>query len=114
MRNTRYPWIAPRRLPYALCGLAVLAWAATAIGTAEPTAPADPAAEYTSHVRSLIAQYCLSCHSQKVKKGDPLVDLYSTDLAAATLASASASSSDVGPALAAVSCARFRSRSARA
>jgi hypothetical protein len=37
---------------------------------ADDPAPADPAAEFTTQVRPLLAQYCLACHSTKARKGD--------------------------------------------
>jgi hypothetical protein len=49
-------------------GLALLAWLSADAGSADPAA--DLAAEYTKHIRPLLTQYCLSCHSTKAKKGD--------------------------------------------
>ena len=60
------------RLPLAAgaCALAVLAWAAANAGSADPTPAADPAVEYAAHVRPILTQYCLSCHSKEKKRGD--------------------------------------------
>ncbi len=57
------------RLLLPLFALALPAGAGAKLGAAD-AAPADPSGEYAAHVRPLMAQYCLTCHSQKAKKGD--------------------------------------------
>src|SRR5262245_13454584 len=52
------------------CCLALAAWTVATSGRAQKAPAADPAAEYTTHVRPLLTQYCLTCHSRKAKKGD--------------------------------------------
>ena len=54
------------RLSPQVLALALLAFAVTPAGAAAD----DPAREYAAHVRPLMTQYCLTCHSQKAKKGD--------------------------------------------
>src|SRR4051812_15576821 len=54
----------------ALCGLALLAGLAAVGDGAEPSPSPDPAATYTTHVRPLLTQYCLACHSSVKKRGD--------------------------------------------
>src|SRR5438034_8707629 len=50
--------------------LGLLAWVVATTGGADKPAPADPAAEYTTQVRPLLARYCLDCHSTKKQRGD--------------------------------------------
>src|SRR5690242_12720167 len=50
--------------------LFLLALALARTGVADGAPPADPKDEYATAVRPLLKQYCLSCHSAKVKKGD--------------------------------------------
>jgi mono/diheme cytochrome c family protein len=52
------------------CSLALLAWTTPAAGGADKTRPASSAADYVTEVRSLLKQYCFSCHSTQKKKGD--------------------------------------------
>ena len=56
----------------------MLAWAGIAAGAADPSPPKDAAAEYAAHVRPMMTQYCLSCHSQKAKKGDLNLERFAT------------------------------------
>jgi hypothetical protein len=55
-----------------LIGIALflLALALADTGGAGGAPPADPKDDYATVVRPLVKQYCLSCHSTKVKKGD--------------------------------------------
>jgi len=50
--------------------LSLLAFAITGTDGAEGPATADPKNDYATVVQPLVKQYCLSCHSTKVKKGD--------------------------------------------
>jgi hypothetical protein len=45
-------------------------FAITGAGGADRAAPAGPKDDYSTAVRPLLKQYCFSCHSTKVKKGD--------------------------------------------
>ena len=56
----------------------MLAWVAVTARAANPSPPKDAAAEYAAHVRPMMAQYCLSCHSQKAKKGDLNLERFAT------------------------------------
>ncbi len=65
--SNRLPWAA------GLGALAVLAWAAA---KADPTP--DAAADYADHVRPILTQYCLSCHSKEKKRGDLNLERFDT------------------------------------
>ena len=56
--------------PWAVCVVIVLPSWVGAKAHAADAPVADAAGEYVAHVRPLMAQYCLRCHSQKEKKGD--------------------------------------------
>ena len=58
--------------------LAMLAWAGVAAGAADPSSAGDAAREYAAHVRPMMTQYCLSCHSHKAKKGDLDLERFAT------------------------------------
>ena len=65
-------WGTPpaRRPPWIGAALAILAWAGVAAAAADPSPAGDAARDYAAHVRPMMTQYCLSCHSHKAKKGD--------------------------------------------
>ena len=56
----------------------MLAWAGVAARAAGPSPPKEAAGEYAAHVRPMMTQYCLSCHSQKAKKGDLNLERFAT------------------------------------
>jgi hypothetical protein len=60
----RWTWLV------AICGLALLAGTVATAGKDDPAPSAGLAGEYATGVRPLMTQYCLTCHSQKKKKGD--------------------------------------------
>jgi hypothetical protein len=53
-----------------MCGLALLVGTVTTAGKDDPAPSAGLAGEYATGVRPLMTHYCLTCHSQKKKKGD--------------------------------------------
>jgi hypothetical protein len=65
------PWLSHgTRLAAVGCCLAALVWLTVSPGRADKAVPADLAREYTAHVRPLMVQYCLKCHSTRKKRGD--------------------------------------------
>ncbi|MHB1421653.1 MAG: DUF1592 domain-containing protein [Gemmataceae bacterium] len=64
--NYRSAW--PVRFVCILAGLVFLALVVRGEGIAQRL-PAEPKNEYVTHIHPLIAKYCLSCHSTKLKKG---------------------------------------------
>lgn len=57
-------------LPLLACGLALLTATLATVTRGNQPPSAEPAAEYTNHIRPLLTQYCLTCHSRDQKKGD--------------------------------------------
>jgi len=61
-----------------LCALVLVLWASATADAADPTSTADPAAEYSAHVRPILTQYCLSCHSREKRRGDLNLERFDT------------------------------------